>query len=204
MRNWVVWGGVLLAVGVPIIASMLSPQLAWRQPVYIVGGFGGIAALAILLIQPMLAGGYLPGLSPLRMRQLHRIIGGLLVAAVVVHVAALWVTSPPDVVDALLFASPTPFAVWGVTAMWAVFVSALLVVLRRHLKLSTRIWRRFHTGLAVLIVGGSVLHAVLIDGTMEVFSKYALCLLVCLVSLKTIAARGAWSKRAQRQTSEKV
>ena len=30
--------------------------------------------------------------------------------AVVIHVAGLWITSPPDMIDALLFTSPTPFS----------------------------------------------------------------------------------------------
>lgn len=44
----------------------------------------------------------------------------------ILHVVGLWVTSPPDVIDALLFWSPTPFSFCGVVAMWAVFASALM------------------------------------------------------------------------------
>ncbi len=36
------------------------------------------------------------------------------------------ITRPPDVVDVLLFHSPAPFSIWGVMAMWAIFVAALL------------------------------------------------------------------------------
>ncbi len=89
--------------------------------------------MALLLVQPLLAGGLLPGLRAQLGRRVHGWIGGLLVASVVVHVGGLWITSPPDVIDALLFASPTPFSVWGVIAMWAIFAAALLATLRRRL-----------------------------------------------------------------------
>ena len=91
--------------------------------------------------------------------------------AVVVHVAGLWITSPPDMIDALLFASPTPFSPFGVIAMWAIFAVALLAALRRRLGLRPRTWRIAHMSLAVVIVVGSVLHGILIEGTMETMSK---------------------------------
>src|SRR4051794_41645241 len=113
-----------------------------------------------MLVQPMLAGGYLPGLSAWRGRRAHRWIGAALVVAVVIHVAGLWVTSPPDMVDALLFTSPTPFSPFGVIAMWAIFAVALLALLRRRLGLRLRTWRIAHMLLAIVIVAGSVAHAV--------------------------------------------
>ena len=107
--------------------------------------------------------------------------------AVVIHVAALWLTSPPDVVDALLFASPTPFSVWGVIAMWAVFVSALLAALRRRMRLRPRLWRLAHKALALVIVVGTVLHALLIQGTMETVTKAVLCALILAATGKAVA-----------------
>src|SRR5690242_2403295 len=108
-RATVIWAALVAAVGVPIVAAAGSPLLEWRDAIYILAGFAGIIALGILLVQPLLIGGYLPGLSAYRGRRVHRWVGGALVAAVVIHVAGLWITSPPDMVDALLFASPTPF-----------------------------------------------------------------------------------------------
>jgi predicted ferric reductase len=182
-----IWTGLATAVAVPIAAAAASPLLAWRDPAYIVGGFAGIVALALLLVQPALMGGYLPGLSAQRGRRLHRWIGGALVAAVVIHVAGLWITSPPDVVDALLFTSPTPFSTWGVIAMWAVFAVAFLALLRRPLRLRPRTWRFVHMILAVLIVAGTLVHALLIEGTMETVSKAALCALVLMATIKVLA-----------------
>lgn len=191
-----IWAAVAAATAVPIAAAATSPLLAWRDPVYIAAGFAGVIALGLMLVQPLLIGGYLPGLSAHRGRRVHLWIGGVLVVAVVIHVGGLWITSPPDVIDALLFASPTPFSAWGVIAMWAIFAVALLASLRRRLRLRPRTWRIGHTFLAVVIVVGSVVHGILIEGTMETVSKAALCALVLAATMKVMADLRVWAKRA--------
>jgi predicted ferric reductase len=191
-----IWAALAAVIGVPLAAAAASPLLEWRGPVYILGGFAGIVALGILLVQPLLIGGYLPGPSPYRRRRAHLWIGGVLVVAVVVHVVGLWITSPPDMIDALLFTSPTPFSAFGVIAMWAIFAVALLAALRRRLGLRPRTWRIAHTLLAVVIVAGSVVHALLIEGAMETVSKAALCALVLAAAVKVIADLRVWRKRA--------
>jgi predicted ferric reductase len=189
-----IWAALAAAIGVPVAAAAASPLLAWRGPVYILATFAGILALGLMLVQPVLAGGYLPGLSAWRGRRAHRRIGGALVAAVVIHVAGLWITSPPDMIDALLLVSPTPFSPFGVIAMWAIFAVALLALLRRRLRLRT--WRIAHMSLAVVIVAGSVVHAMLVEGTMETVSKAVLCALVLGATIKVMAGLRAWRKRA--------
>lgn len=198
LRLILIWAAVAAAIAVPIAAAAMSPQLEWRHPVYIAAGFAGIIALALLLVQPLLIGGYLPGVSVYGGRRVHRWIGGMLVAAVLFHVGALWITSPPDVIDALLFASPTPFSVWGVTAMWATLATAILATLRRRLRLRPRIWRISHTFLAVIIVVGTIVHAVLIEGTMETVSKVVLCVLVLAATMKVVADLWVWSNKRHR------
>ncbi len=193
-RVTLIWAALATAVGVPIAAAAASPQLEWRGPVYILAGFAGIVALGLVLVQPLLVGGYLPGLSAYRGRRAHHWIGGTLVLAVAVHVAGLWITSPPDMIDALLFASPTPFSPFGVIAMWAIFAVAVLAALRRRLGLRLRTWRIAHTSLAVVIVAGSVVHAMLIEGTMETLSKAALCALVLAAAIKVMVDLRVWRK----------
>jgi len=183
-RKTLIWGLLAVAVGVPMAAAAASEQLAWRGPVYIIAGFAGIAALALVLVQPLLIGGYLPGLEAYRGRRAHRVIGGTLVVAVVIHVIGLWITSPPDMIDALTFTSPTPFSPFGVVAMWAIFAVALLALIRRRLGLRT--WRIAHMSLAAVIVAGSVVHAVLIEGTMETMTKVAFCALVVAAAVKVM------------------
>lgn len=179
-----------VAIVAPLVAASASPLLAWREPIYIVAGFAGIIGMALMLIQPLLIAGYLPGFSGPRGRRVHRWIGGSLAVAVIIHVAGLWITSPPDVVDALLFVSPTPFSVWGVIAMWAVLATSLLAMLRKRLHLRPRIWRRIHLGFVVVIVTGTVVHAVLIEGTMEEVTKLVLCALVLAAAIRVVTRFG--------------
>jgi predicted ferric reductase len=191
-----IWAALAAAIGVPIAFAATSDLLEWRGPVYILAGFAGIIALGLLLIQPLLIGGYLPGLSAYRGRRAHQWIGGVLVVAVVLHVGGLWIISPPDMIDALLFTSPTPFSPFGVIAMWAIFAVALLAALRRRLGLRLRTWRIVHMPLAVVIVVGGVVHGMLIEGTMETVSKAALCALVLAATIKVMAHLRVWRKRA--------
>jgi MYXO-CTERM domain-containing protein len=190
-RVILIWVILAAAVCVPIAAAAASPLLAWRGPVYILAGFAGIVALGVMLFQPMLIGGYLPGLSARFGRRAHHWIGGALVAAVVIHVAGLWITSPPDMIDALLFSSPTPFSPFGVIAMWAIFAVALLAALRRRLR--PRTFRIAHMLLAIVIVVGSVVHGMLIEGAMETVSKAVLCALVLAAAIKVMA--DLWRRR---------
>lgn len=195
LRAIAIWATLLMVMAVPIVASAISPLLAWREPAYIVAGFAGVIALALMLAQPLLAGGLLPGLHARRGRQVHKWVGAGLAAAVALHVVMLWITSPPDVVDVFLFRSPTWFSVWGVIAMWALFATAVLALLRRRLGLRPRTWRQVHTALAIVIVGGTVAHAMLVDGTMEIVSKTVLCVLVVAATIKVVASLQAWAKR---------
>ena len=191
-----IWVALASAVCVPIAAAAASELLTWRGPVYILAGFAGIVGLGLMLFQPLLIGGYVPGLSGRMGRRAHHWIGGALVAAIVIHVGGLWITSPPDMIDALLFASPTPFSPFGVIAMWAIFAVALLAALRRRLGIRPRTWRIAHTLLAIVIVAGSALHAILIEGTMETISKAALCVLVLAAAAKVMTDLRVWRKRA--------
>ncbi|MEE4120567.1 MAG: ferric reductase-like transmembrane domain-containing protein [Paracoccaceae bacterium] len=193
-RRILVWAALAMAVSVPVAVAAASPLLAYRGAVYVAAGLAGVLALALLLVQPLLAAGLLPGLSPRRTRLAHRALGAALVALVLLHVAGLWITSPPDMVDALLFASPTPFSAWGVVAMWALLAAAALAAARRRLRLRPRTWRRAHATLASVVVAGSVVHALLIEGTMGPVSKAALCLLVLAATVPAVA--GPWRAAA--------
>jgi predicted ferric reductase len=196
VRVTLIWAALATAIGVPITAAAASPQLEWRDPVYILAGFAGIVALGLVLVQPLLIGGYLPGLPAYRGRRAHHWIGGALVVALVVHVGGLWITSPPDMIDALTFTSPTPFSPFGVIAMWAIFAVALLAALRRRLGLRPQTWRIAHMVLAVVIVVGVVVHGMLIEGTMETVSKAVLCALVLAAAIKVMVDLRVWRRRA--------
>ena len=198
-RVALIWIVLAVAIGVPIALSLTSPLLEWRGPVYILAGLAGMIALGLALVQPLLIAGYLPGLAGYRSRRVHHWIGGALVVALLVHVGGLWITSPPDMIDALTYTSPTPFSPWGVTAMWAIFAVAGLALLRRRLGL--RMWRIAHMSLAVVIVAGSVVHVLLVEGTMETISKAALCALVVAAAIKVMTDLMHRKTRPMRSSS---
>ncbi|KPA22460.1 hypothetical protein shim_07430 [Shimia sp. SK013] len=178
----VIWSGLILALATPLIVASFNPYLAYRNPAYIAAGFAGILALLLLILQPLLAGGLLPNVPPRTARLWHRATGSLIIVAVVVHVAGLFVTSPPDTLDALLLVSPTPFSLYGVVALWGVILTGLLVTLRRKLPLRYLPWAILHNTLAFLIVMATVVHALLIDGTMGPLTKWLACLVVVLLT----------------------
>ncbi|MEP3278335.1 MAG: ferric reductase-like transmembrane domain-containing protein [Stappiaceae bacterium] len=176
---WICFASV---IAVPIAIATLSPYLAGRDAIYITAGLAGIVALALLLAQPLLAAGYLPGLRGLRGRRWHRLIGAAIIGAVALHVGGLYLTSPPDAIDALLLVSPTPFSVYGVVGLWCVVLTAVLVAAKSRIKLRYTLWRNIHNGVAVILVVCSVVHALLIQGTMGSLSKLVLCACVLAVT----------------------
>lgn len=184
------WLALAASVTIPLAVAATSPLLAWRHPVYIAAGLAGVIGLALLLIQPLLAGGYLPGLPPRKGRRLHRFFGAALVAAVLIHVAGLWITSPPDMLDALFFRAPTLFSPFGVIAMWAIFAAALLAVLRPRLR--PRTWRRGHSLAVAAAVLATLPHALLIEGTMGTASKALLCALALAATARLLYDLRAW------------
>jgi predicted ferric reductase len=192
-RAILIWIALGVVVTVPIAIAATSPLLAWREPVYIAAGFAGITAMTLVLVQPLLAGGYLPGLPSRRGRVIHRWIGGILILAVALHVAGLWLTSPPDVLDALLFRAPTPFSPWGVIAMWALFAAALLATLRWRLRMRPKVWRLGHASLVTIAAVCCVAHAMLIEGTMGTVSKTVLCALTLAAIIKVSIDLRIWS-----------
>ncbi|MDD9715157.1 ferric reductase-like transmembrane domain-containing protein [Dinoroseobacter sp. PD6] len=193
MRGLAAWAAVGLGIAVPVVLAAGSPLLAWREPVYIAAGFAGIFALGLMLLQPLLAAGLLPLVPRALGRRVHVWTGSALVALVLVHVGGLWITSPPDVVDALLLVSPTPFSAWGVVAMWAVFGAAGLAVLRR--RMGPRVWRRAHTAAVVLAVIGTAVHAVQIEGVMEPVTRALLCAGVLGATGWAVWTLRAWAPR---------
>ncbi len=182
----VLWFSACVVVLVALAVAVTSPLLASRDIIYITAGLAGVFGMGLLLFQPLLIGVPLPGVRQPHVRRTHRWLGFALTSMVLLHVVGLWIFSPPDVIDALLLRSPTAFSLWGVIAMWAVLISSVLVMLRRRLKISVRVWRVAHTTLAVVIVFSTVVHAWLIEGAMGTISKTALCASVIAATIWVI------------------
>jgi len=70
-RTLLIWGALAAAVLLPLAVAATSPLLEWRGPVYIAAGFAGVLGLGLLLVQPLLAAGFLPGLTVRRARRIQ-------------------------------------------------------------------------------------------------------------------------------------
>jgi predicted ferric reductase len=199
----VAWSGAAVFMIVPIVLAAYSPYLGSRNLPYIGGGFAGIVGLSMLLLQPLLPAGYLPGSEGRAGRRWHRWLGFVIVVAVVLHVGGLYIASPQDTIDALLLVSPTPFSVYGVTAMWAVVATAILVLVKRRSGLRHSVWQLIHNSLAAIVVITTVIHALQIEGAMELSSKWTLCMAVvtatgvALVDMRIV--RPFWGRGDQVQ-----
>jgi predicted ferric reductase len=199
------WGSVAAVMIVPVAIAAFSPYLASRNMPYIVGGFAGIVGLSLLFLQPLLPAGYLAGSEGPAGRRWHRWLGVAIVVAVALHVGGLYLASPPDTIDALLLVSPTPFSVYGVTAMWGVAATAILVLFRRRLGLLHSVWRLIHNGLAAIVVVATVIHALQIEGAMEPGSKWMLCMAVvaatglALLDLRVVRPFRAWREGGSKR-----
>jgi hypothetical protein len=198
------WSSVAAVMVVPVAIAAFSPYLASRNLPYIVGGFAGITALSLLFLQPLLPAGYFAGSEGPAGRRWHRWLGATIVVAVALHVSGLYLASPPDTIDALLLVSPTPFSVYGVTAMWGIVATAFLVLLRRRLGLRQPVWRLIHNGLAAIVVMATVIHALQIEGAMEPVSKWTLCMaVVAATGVALLDLRVVRPLRARRERGSK-
>ncbi len=173
-----IWSALSACVLVPIGIAAINPLQSSRDALWIFGGMAGVVALAILLVQPLLVGGYLPMPSVVSGRRWHRWVGAMIAAAVVLHVVGLYLSSPMDIADALLLVAPTPFSVYGVIGLAGVALTVMLVALRHRSGLRYGSWRIVHNALAFVVVVSSILHALLIEGAMGTGSKVLLCALI--------------------------
>ena len=82
--------------------------------------------------------------------------------------------------------------------MWAVIAAALLAAFRRRLRLRPMIWRLIHTAITMVIVAGSIIHAMLIEGTMETLSKAAICAMVLAAAVMVMVRLRPWTVLTRR------
>lgn len=181
-----IWAGLALVLALPLGLAATSPNIAYRDAIYVMAGLSGIVALVLMLPQALLIAGLLP-VKNMAARHLHRVTGAAIAAAVALHIAGLWVTSPQDMADALLLRAPAMFSFWGVLAAWVLVAISVLVLRRR--RIAPRHWRRLHGILAAVFVAASIFHVLPIIGTMEPITKVAICLLVAAATLAVLARR---------------
>jgi predicted ferric reductase len=175
LKRIALWTILALVAITPIVLAALSPLQRGREFLWVVGGMAGVLGMSLLLIQPFLMPTAFPRLGMVRHLRWHRWGGIAILAMVILHVGALYAYSPEDISDALLLVAPTPFSLYGVISLWCLVLTAVLTMMRRVMRLHPRPWRILHSVLAVAIVSAAAVHAVLIEGAMEDYSKRVLC-----------------------------
>ncbi len=183
MNAVLVWGLAVACMLVPVGIAIANPLQASRDAFWIMGGMAGVVAFALLLVQPLLAAGFLPAPSVPAGRRWHRLVGSMVVLTVGLHVGGLYLSSPEDIADALLLTAPTPFSVYGLIGLCGVVLTAFLVALRSRSGLRYASWRILHNALALVVVISSIAHALLIEGAMGSVSKVILCALVLAATI---------------------
>ena len=162
---------MIAATVAPIALATTSLHLAYRGPLYIAAGFAGIVAMSLFVLQPLLACPVRALIAPATARRWHRIIGGSILILILAHAVGLYFVSPPDTIDASLLRAPTWFSLFGVVALWGAVLTALLAMTRLKLPMRPRSWKRLHQSIASIVVIATALHAIQIEGAMEVMSK---------------------------------
>ena len=69
-----------------------------------------------------------------------------------------------------------------------------LAVFRARWRMGVRAWRTGHSALAAAVVIASVIHAVLIEGTMGTVSKTVLCVLALAATAKVMLDLRVWQQ----------
>ncbi len=179
-----IWIPVGVVIGLPVLLAAFSPYLAFRSTTYIVAGFSGILCLSLFVLQPLLPLNTL-NIHPVRARWLHRVIGLSVVALTLIHVGGLYLTSPPDVIDALLLRAPTLFSVFGVFALWGVILTLAITIFR----IRTQTWRIIHQTISSLVIIATAIHALQIEGAMEPVTKWVVCVAAVFATALAVIKR---------------
>jgi predicted ferric reductase len=123
----------------------------------------GFVGLAMMGLEFALVARFRPAAAPFgqdALLQFHRQIGYVGLAFILIHfaISAHW----RDVTPAKALAAP--LLVWfGMAALLALVVLIVTSVWRRALRLSYEAWHIVHTGLAVVLVVGALLHVFFVD-----------------------------------------
>ena len=148
----------------------------------------GLTAAAVLAL-PLPAGSG-------RLRR-HRVVGGVALALVLLHLGGLFVVGPEDTLFALSLDGPTRgrMAALATLALVAVVV---LGVLRGRLPMSGATWRILHGFLAALVILLSFGHAILTDGALDGLGTPVLLALAAVALLGIAGAFAARTALARR------
>jgi len=186
-RTLVLGAGTAVAVAVPLTLALTDRHLAGASAALTLSTAAGALAVSALAIQPLLA-------RRARIAR-HQLLGAVVLALVLVHVAALFVESPGDARFALSPDGPTR-ARMALIATIALFGVVALGALRTRLPIGAPTWRVAHAYLAVVAIALGIGHAVLTDGALDDAGTVVLLGLGAVGLLGVPAAHVARTRRA--------
>jgi predicted ferric reductase len=148
-----------LVAGLPLVLALTDVHLTGAPAALVVSTATGALAVSALTVQPLLA-------ARLRRLRLHRALGAVALALVLVHVGALFVVSPGDALFAMSPDGPTR-ARMALMATVALVLVVALGVLRRRLPFGPVTWRILHAYLATLVILLGFGHALITQGALD-------------------------------------
>jgi predicted ferric reductase len=178
-----------LLIASPLVVALTDAHLDGQSAALIVSTAAAALAVSAITLQPLLAG---TG----RLRR-HRVLGGVALALVLIHLGALYLESPEDTLFALSLDGPTRGRM-AALATAALIAVVALGVLRARLPMAGATWRILHGFLAALVVFLGFGHAVLTDGALD---GVGTALLLGFGALALVGVGGAYTARRRRARS---
>jgi len=184
------WLLLALAAGaVPLVLALTDAHLADASTALILSTAAAAIAIPVIAFQPLLAGrGRIDG---------HRLIGGVALVLVLVHIGALFVESTDDTLFAMSPDGPTR-ARMALMATIALVIVAGLGAGRRRLPVSGTTWRILHAYFALLVIVLGFGHALLTSGALD---GAGTVVLLAFGTLGAAAIPAAYAARARRARS---
>lgn len=188
-------------VVVPLALALSSDHLAGEPLSLVVSTGAGALAVSALALQPLLVARYGTTTTARRSRvRVHRTLGAVTLALVLVHLGGLYLLEQDDTLFALSPDGPTRarMAVLGTVALVAIVA---LGVLRGRIRAADSSWRLVHAFLAILVIALGVGHAVLTDGALDGAGTVVLVGLGAWGLAATALAHGQSVRTLRRATS---
>ncbi len=173
-----------MVLALPLAVALTDAHLAGQPAALVISTAAAALAVSALALQPLLA-----GTGKLRW---HRVLGGVALGLVLVHLGGLFIVGAEDTLFALSLDGPTRGRM-ATLATAALIAVVALGVLRRKLPLDGATWRILHGFLAGMVILLGFGHAVLTDGALDGLGT------VLLLSFGAVALLGVGSAYAARR-----
>jgi predicted ferric reductase len=160
MRGILMLGGYTLVILLPVLAFFWLPGTPEHGVLFDMGRGAAMAAFAILMLQPVLAGRFKAAERPFGFDIVIRFHQAVAVFALLLLIVHPFLLAAGGGGWDLLFSLNVPPEIWvGKAALVLLVATVGLSVFRERLSLDFQKWRVIHTVLALLILMGAFLHS---------------------------------------------